>query len=289
MENLIVAICYDFDKTLSPKDMQEYGFIDKLGISPDDFWNEVGKVCLKYKADNATGYMFSMVEKYRQKNMTFTRQDLNNLGRNIELYQGVKDWFSRINEFGKVNGVTIEHYIISSGNKEILEATPIAKEFKEIYASSFIFDDDEKPVWPSQAVNYTNKTQYLFRINKGILDVNDNTINDSMKHENRRIPFKNIIYVGDSLTDVPCMRLTIKSGGNAIGVYDKNNSNLKPIMELLNNNRIDYFVPCDYTENSEIDKVVKEIILECKHKHNLELMSKSQKEELLSLQKNRNK
>ncbi len=289
MENLIVAICYDFDKTLSPKDMQEYGFIDKLGISPDDFWNEVGKVCLKYKADNATGYMFSMVEKYRQKNMTFTRQDLNNLGRNIELYQGVKDWFSRINEFGKVNGVTIEHYIISSGNKEILEATPIAKEFKEIYASSFIFDDDGKPVWPSQAVNYTNKTQYLFRINKGILDVNDNTINDSMKHENRRIPFKNIIYVGDSLTDVPCMRLTIKSGGNAIGVYDKNNSNLKPIMELLNNNRIDYFVPCDYTENSEIDKVVKEIILECKHKHNLELMSKSQKEELLSLQKNRNK
>ena len=289
MENLIVAICYDFDKTLSPKDMQEYGFIDKLGISPDDFWNEVGKVCLKYKADNATGYMFSMVEKYRQKNMTFTRQDLNNLGRNIELYQGVKDWFSRINEFGKVNGVTIEHYIISSGNKEILEATPIAKEFKEIYASSFIFDDDGKPVWPSQAVNYTNKTQYLFRINKGILDVNDNTINDSMKHENRRIPFKNINYVGDSLTDVPCMRLTIKSGGNAIGVYDKNNSNLKPIMELLNNNRIDYFVPCDYTENSEIDKVVKEIILECKHKHNLELMSKSQKEELLSLQKNRNK
>lgn len=286
MEELIVAICYDFDKTLSPKDMQEYGFIDKLGISPDEFWKEVGKACLKYKADNATGYMFQMVEKYRQNNLTFTREDLNNLGRNIELYNGVKDWFARINEFGRQNGIKIEHYIISSGNKEILEALPIAKEFKEIYASSFIFDDEGKPIWPSQAVNYTNKTQYLFRINKGILDVNDNTINDSMKHENRRIPFKNIIYVGDSLTDVPCMRLTIKSGGNAIGVYDKNSSNLKPIMELLNNNRIDYFVPCDYTENSEIDKVIKEIILECKHKHNLELMSKSQKIKLLQLQKN---
>lgn len=281
-EKLIVAICYDFDKTLSPKDMQEYGFIDKLGIPPEQFWQEVRNCCLKYKADNAAGYMFYMVEKYRQMNLTFTKKDLNELGKNIELYSGVSTWFDRINTFAKENDVILEHYIISSGNQEIIEASPIANEFKQIYASSFIFDDYGYPVWAGKAINYTNKTQYLFRINKGILDVTDNSVNNSMKQEERRIPFENIIYIGDSLTDVPCMRLTEKSGGNAIGVYDKEVSNKNAMLELLNNNRIKYFVEADYTKNSQMEKLVKELILNCKSRFNLKNMSKAQKQKLLS-------
>lgn len=283
MKELIVGICYDFDKTLSPKDMQEYGFIEKLGMPANEFWDEVRNTCVKYDADNAAGYMYYMVEKYRQKNMTFTRQDLNEIGKNIELYEGVKTWFKRINEFGKKHGVKVEHYIISSGNKEILEANPVAKEFTKIFASSFIFDDNGKPVWAGQALNYTNKTQFLYRINKGILDVTDNSVNDSMKEEERRIPFENMVYVGDSLTDVPCMRLTVKSGGNAIGVYDKKDTNFRSMLELLNNNRISYFVPADYTKDSQIEKVVEQIILQCKTKYILKNLSREQKKTLLEL------
>ena len=281
-EKLIVAICYDFDKTLSPKDMQEYGFIDKLGIPPEQFWQEVRNCCLKYEADNAAGYMFYMVEKYRQMNMTFTKQDLNKLGKNIELYEGVNTWFERINNFAKEHDVILEHYIISSGNQEIIEASPIAKEFKQIYASSFIFDAHGYPVWAGKAINYTNKTQYLFRINKGILDVTDNSVNNSMKAEERRIPFENMIYIGDSLTDVPCMRLIEKSGGNSIGVYDKQVSNKNAMLELLNNNRIKYFVEANYSKNSQMEKLVKELILNCKSRFNLKNMSNAQKQKLLS-------
>ena len=282
-KKLIVALCYDFDKTLSPKDMQEYGFIDKLGMPPDDFWNEVRACCIKNNADNAAGYMYYMVEKYRQNNLSFTRKDLNEIGKNIELYEGVKTWFKRINDFGLKNNVIIEHYIISSGNKEILEFSPIAKEFKKIYASSFIFDNEDHPVWAAQAVNYTNKTQFLFRINKGILDETDGSVNNKMQAEEKRIPFENIIYVGDSLTDVPCMRLVEKNNGYSIGVYDKNDTNFKAMLELLNNNRIKYFVKADYSKNSEIEKLVKEIILKCKHNYNLKCLSKQQKEEFLKL------
>ncbi len=289
MKELIVGICYDFDKTLSPKDMQEYGFIDKLGIPPDEFWKEVRNTCLKYQADGAAGYMYYMVEKYRQSNLSFTREDLNNLGKNIELFKGVKTWFKRINDFGQKNGIKVEHYIISSGNKEILEASPIAKEFTKIFASQFIFDDTGRPVWAGQALNYTNKTQFLFRINKGIMDVTDNSVNDSMKHEERRIPFENMIYVGDSLTDVPCMRLCVKSGGNAIGVYDKKDTNFKSMLELLSNNRIPYFVEADYSKGSEMENLVQQILMECKYKHNLKALSKQQKEELLKLKEQNDK
>lgn len=285
MQELIIGICYDFDRTLSPKDMQEYGFINKLGIPAEQFWKEVSECVKKHHADNATGYMYYMVEKYRKSNLTFTKDDLRQLGKNIELFQGVTDWFKRINRFGEENGVKVEHYIISSGNKEILEASPIAKEFKEIYASSFIFDDENHPVWPAQALNYTNKTQFLFRVNKGILDVNDHTVNNTMKHEERRIPFENMIYIGDSLTDVPCMRLTVKSGGNAIGVYSSDEPNYPAMLELLNNNRINYFVEADYREDSTIDRLVKKIIISCRDRDDLRKMSAKQKETLLNLQK----
>lgn len=280
----IVALCYDFDLTLSKKDMQEYGFIEKLGIPAEQFWQEVNKTCNEYKLDRVLGYMFQMVESYKQKNLRLIKQDLVDCGKTIELFDGVKTWFKRINDFGKKQGIVIEHYIISSGIKEIIEGSPIAKEFKEIYASNFIYDKNNMPIWPGQALNYTNKTQFLFRVNKGFLDTMDDRINDSMKHDNRRIPFKNLIYIGDSETDIPCMRLVVKNGGFAIGVY-RPNAKMKTMIELLDNNRINFFVPANYSKNSEIENLVKEIIFQIKHRTNIEEFSKQEKQEMIKLKK----
>ena len=279
----IIALCYDFDKTLSPKDMQEYGFISKLGISPNQFWSEVNECVKEYEADRATGYMYYMIKKYKECNLDFTKQDLEECGKLIDLYKGVDTWFKRINKFAKENDCIVEHYVISSGNKEILSSTKIAKEFTKIYASSYMWDETNHAIWPALAINYTNKTQFLYRINKGITDVTDDRVNDKMPQEDRRIPFKNIVYIGDSLTDIPCMRLTMKSGGYAIGVYKKGVTNIKAIMELLDNNRLDYFVEADYSKDSEIEKVIKQIILKIKAQTNLELMSKEQKAKLNNL------
>jgi hypothetical protein len=209
---------------------------------------------------------------------------LTNCGKIIELFDGVKTWFNRVNKFAESVGVEIEHYIISSGIKEMIEGSVIAKEFKEIYACEFMYDENNMPIWPARALNYTNKTQFLYRINKGYLNCMDDRVNDSMKEEIRRIPFKNMIYIGDSATDIPCMRLVFKSGGFAIGVY-RPNAKMKTMLELLDNNRINYFVPADYTKNSEIEKLVKEILQQIKHRSNLEEFSKQEKQELIKLKK----
>lgn len=277
----IIAICYDFDKTLSPKDMQEYGFIDKLGIAPEQFWSELAVFTLSNQMDNALSYMYFMIHKYKEKKLTLTRDDLTNLGKNIELFKGVKTWFKRINKFAENNDVILEHYIISSGVYEIILGTDIAKEFKAIFASRFIYNENNEPIWPGLALNYTNKTQFMYRINKGILDINDNSVNNSMPTEDRRIPFENMIYIGDSLTDVPCMRLCAKSGGAAIGVYTDSEKNNKTMIELATNNRINFFVPADYSETSELDITIKHLIQKIKHNSILKEISNTQKQKFL--------
>ena len=283
MNKPIVAICYDFDNTLSPKCMQEYGFISKLDISPTEFWEKSDEYIKKYNADSVTSYMYNMLKTYKEKNLVFTKKDLHDCGKQIDLYDGVDTWFKRINEFGKQNGVIVEHYIISTGNKEILEGTKIAKEFTEIYASSYMWNEKDEPIWPAMAINYTNKTQFLYRINKGISSVTDNTVNNKMPNEKKRIPLSNFIYIGDSSTDVPCMRLVVKHTGYAIGIYDPNSNHLDAIFELNDNNRIPYFVPANYNENSPMDILIKEIILKIKSESNLDQMSKKQKETINEL------
>lgn len=277
----MIAICYDFDKTLSPKDMQEYGFIDKLGISANQFWGELEAYRKLHKMDPALSFMYFMVHKYKECGLSLTQKELVDLGKNIELYKGVDTWFKRINDFAKSQDVELEHYIISSGNYEIISGTKIAKEFKEIFASRFIYNEKDEPIWPAIALNYTNKTQFLYRINKGIFDITDNSVNNCMSSEDRRIPFANMIYIGDSLTDVPCMRLVYKSGGAAIGVYNNKEKDNKTMIELATNNRINYFAEADYSKNSELENTVKDFILKIKYSTILERRSKDQKAKFL--------
>ena len=209
---------YDFDKTLTDKDMQDYGFIPSLGMTPEDFWRDCNKMAHEKKMDGILAMMYFMIERARGKSV-LTADTLKELGKDVNYYPGVTEWFDAVNEYGKSKGVVIEHYIISSGLKKIIEGTEIAKNFCEIFASEFVYDEYGVPYWPAVALNYTSKIQFLYRINKGIFDVSDDkNLNDSMEERNRRIPFCNMIYIGDGLTDVPSMKVTRLNGGHSIGV-----------------------------------------------------------------------
>lgn len=255
----IVALLYDFDKTLSTQDMQNYSFIPSLGLAPGDFWKIANDIGRRERMDSVLAYMYAMLREAERRGRPFTRGTLNRYGRNITFFPGVTDWFQRINRYGELLGVQAEHYIISSGLREIIEGSPIAGAFKEIFASEFLYDEEGRPVWPRLAVNFTAKTQFIYRINKGVLDVSDDrTLNDSMPDNSKRVPFTNMIYLGDGLSDVPCMKMMRAYGGQAIAVYQAVNK--AGVEQLLRQRRVDFIYPADYREGSDLEITVKNII-----------------------------
>ena len=255
----ILAICYDFDRTLSPEDMQAQGYIQSIGYDVADFWKESNSLAADNDMDQNLAYMYTMVTKARGR-LVFNKEILKADGAKIKLYPGVDTWFTRVNQYGQEKGITIEHYIISSGLKEMIEGTMVAKYFKKIYASSFYFDDVGVAVLPAQAVNYTNKTQYLFRIKKGILDINDQKVNDYFDPDKVVVPFRNMVYIGDSDTDIPCMKLVNSNGGYSIGVYDSETQDKTKVFKMLREHRIKYFAPADYREGSSLEGLIKNIV-----------------------------
>lgn len=270
----IIALCYDFDKTLSPKDMQEYGFIERLGMTAKDFWSKSNRLVEATGMDDILAYMYTMIREAEKREIFITEQDLHALGRNIVLFKGVDSWFDRINQIGVEKEVVIEHYIISSGIKEIIEGNKLAPCFRKIYASSFHYNHEGKVVWPKQAVNFTTKTQYLFQINK---NCNTDSVNNYMPDEDRRIPFNHFIYIGDSATDIPCMRLVKSSGGNSIGVYNPENAQAnRDVHKLIRENRINYYAVADYSAGSELEDIVTKIIIQIKAQQNLHQIARMQ-------------
>ncbi len=257
----VVAICYDFDKTLSPDDMQAQGYIQSVGYEVDAFWKESNGLAEDNEMDQNLAYMYTMLEK-AQGRVLFTKKTLEKCGAEVRLFPGVEEWFERIREYGKQKGVIIEHYIISSGLKEMIEGTSVAKKgaFEKIYASSFYYDEHGVAKWPAQVVNYTNKTQFLFRIEKGALDINDAGVNESYRLDELRVPFRNIVYIGDSDTDIPCMKLVNTYGGHSIGVYNAETKDKSKVYKMMRDNRIKYYAPADYSEGTELDILVKAII-----------------------------
>jgi len=255
----IIALMYDFDKTLSTTDMQNYSFIPSLGIETEAFWKESNALAEKEDMDGLLSYMYLMLKKAKHEDIAITRENFVKLGKGIEYYPGVEQWFDRINQYGKEHGVFIEHYVISSGLQEIIEGSSIYKQFKKTYACEFLYDVNKVAVWPKNVVNYTTKTQFLFRINKGVLDVYENNkLNTYTPESERRIPFRNMIYIGDGLTDVPCMKLVKVNGGQSIAVFKKRNK--ATAAKLMNENRVDFITEANYSENSELDSIVKTII-----------------------------
>lgn len=287
----VVAICYDFDKTLSPDDMQAQGFIQSVGYDVAEFWQESNGLAESNDMDQNLAYMFKMMDAAEGR-VLFTKDTLLDCGAKVRLFPGVEDWFRRIREYGERHGVIVEHYIISSGLKEMIEGTTIAGEFEKIYASSFFYNDKNVAKWPAQVVNYTNKTQFLFRIEKGVLDINDPGVNEAFAPEDIRVPFRNMIYIGDSDTDIPCMKLVNSYGGHSIGVYNTDTLDKTKVFKMMREGRIKYYAPADYSEGAQLDDLVKAIIdrtatnekleeihFQCK-KENIEADKQNSEEEL---------
>lgn len=258
-----VAILYDFDKTLCTKDMQEYSLIPSLGYqNPRDFWNEVTVLSKENKMDGICAYLYLLIEKFRETGNELKRSDFAKLGKSIVLYPGVETWFNRINEYGKSCDLEVEHYIISSGMKEIIDGSVIANQFRKIYACRYYYDKEGIAKWPAVIVNYTTKTQYIFRINKQILDENNNhDLNAFVKRKDRPIPFSRMIYIADGITDVPCMRLVKEYKGKSIAVYNPESEVSKDTAaQLIHDGRADFMSVADYRENKGMEQVVKLIL-----------------------------
>ena len=255
----IIAFLYDFDKTLCTTDMEDYAFIPSLGYTPAEFWGKANAFGWENRMDGLLAYMYTMIQECAAQNIKLDRAFLNHCGESIQLFPGVREWFARINAFGESLGVQVEHYVISSGLREIIEGSGIAQEFREIYACEFYYNENGDACWPKLDVNFTNKTQFVYRINKGILDVSrDKELNDSMPDDSKRIPFTNMIYIGDGLSDVPCMKMMRAYGGQAIAVYQA--SNRQGVEKLLADGRVDFIFPADYRADTELDRTVRDIL-----------------------------
>lgn len=257
MKKPIVAIVYDFDKTLCSEDMQNYSFIPALGMTPEEFWGATSTFSEKTNVERILSYMYMMIKLAKDKGINLTKEYLKELGKDIKFYPGVLTWFKRINEYGESLGIQVEHYLVSSGTKEIIDGCAIADQFKAIYGCEFLFGEDGLPIWPKLTINYTAKTQFIYRITKGVLDVTDDS-NVNKRINTKRVPFQNIVYLGDGMTDIPCMALVKESGGKSIAIYTKDSKD--KAMELYNENRVNFICKADYSSNSQLEKVIKLVI-----------------------------
>jgi hypothetical protein len=250
-----IALIYDFDGTLSPKPMQEYSFLPKIGEDPKAFWAESNKIAKEQGADPLITYMHLMYKKAKARGVRIDRGDLVKLGHDVELFAGVDEWFDAIADYVNIRteaqGVTVRHYLISSGLTEIIEGTSIFPRFHNVFASEYWFDAYDLP-YPKRVITDTGKTQYLFRINKGIEDLGE-SINHHMPEDQRPIPFANMIYFGDGDTDVPSMALMRKSGGHAIAVHPPGKSKTK-CLDLFKAGRVDFIAAADYRRGTELFK-----------------------------------
>lgn len=272
----IVALVYDFDGTLSPGNMQEFGFIEAVGKTVEEFWRISDSIAIGQDASNVLAYMKLMFDEAKRNGIKLRREDFMRFGKDIQLFDGVKEWFGLVNEYGRSKGVVVEHYINSSGLKEIIEGSPIASEFKHVFAGTFIYDENGEAEWPGVAVDYTTKTQFLFKINKGIFSSRDNKkVNASMSEDRKRVPFSHMIYFGDGDTDVPCMKIVSMFGGHSIAVYNPNNAKKKAAAsKLKRQGRVAFALPAKYTEDSQAFHIVSAIIDKIKADYELLRLSK---------------
>ncbi|MCR5041715.1 MAG: haloacid dehalogenase-like hydrolase [Clostridia bacterium] len=251
---------YDFDRTLCTRDMQEFSFIPSLGMSAGEFWGAANELSRREQADGILAYMYTMLREAAKAGRPIVRDELVRQGAELEFFPGVSDWFGRINRYAAAMGVTVEHYVLSSGLREIIEGSAISGEFTRIFASEFLYDERGYAVWPKTAVNYTSKTQFIYRINKGILDIsNDADLNRSTPEGERRVLFTNMLYIGDGLSDVPCMKMVEAYGGRSIALYWDGRQSVAD--DLLLHGRVSFREKADYSEGSGLETTVRNIIL----------------------------
>lgn len=268
-----VALVYDFDRTLSTSDMQDYGLIPSLGLNAEEFWPVANKWSADQQADQITGSMYYFTKMAKEKNIKLTKDFFKSCGKNVQYYKGVKTWFDRMNEFGKELGLEVEHYIISAGYYEILKGCSIYDKFNYLFACSFCYNDDGEAIWPARVVNSSAKTQCLSKINKGLKHTDDRAVNEFTPDTERPIPYRRMVYFGDGMTDIPSMKMVKERGGNSIAVYEPNNEKHKQTAnKLLKDGRVDFSIPADYSHGKELEKVVKVILEKVAKERELEIL-----------------
>lgn len=269
-----VAIAYDFDGTLAPGNMQEHEFLPDVGLTPNEFWSEVKRVAYQQQADEVLVYMNLMLQKARASGVSVRRADFKRRGKSVRLFPGVATWFGRINGYAAKRGVNVQHFLISSGNEEIVSGTRVAKEFDAIYASKYMFDANGAAEWPALAINYTTKTQFLFRINKGVKDITDNSsVNRYVGKSKRPVPFEHMVFIGDGATDIPCFRLVKEQGGLSIAVYPRRTRGGRArALQYKHDGRVHAIAPADYSRGGQLDRLVLTHIdaVQARHAHALQ-------------------
>ena len=265
MKPLKTALIYDFDGTLARGNMQEVSFIPSIGMDIGAFWAEAEALTQAADADGILMYMQLMLRHARDNGAPIMCETLAEQGREVALFEGLKDlsWFDRMNAFGAQYGLDIEHYIISAGLEEMIEGTPIRPALTHVFASHYVYDENGEAAWPAVGVNYTTKTQYLFRINKGVNNHWENErINHFIPDDDRRVPFDRMIFLGDGDTDVPTMKMMHTKGGFSIAVYDprSNEKDQKKVYSLISEDRVNFVAAADYREGTALDLIVKGLI-----------------------------
>jgi phosphoserine phosphatase len=252
-----IAIVYDFDGTLTPQPMQDYTVLPELGVEPARFWADVDAEAERTGGDPMLTYLRLLLERMHERGRPISRQALRRLGARIRYFPGVDSWYPRIADYlDQRGGVRLRNYILSAGQREILEGIAIRHHFARIFASEYFFDERGIATFPNRVVNDATKTQYLFRINKGIEDVR-HSINTHMPEDARPVPFSNMLYIGDGMTDVPGMTVTKKNGGYAAAVYRPDDADGRRVcQELLEAGRIDFHAPADFRAGSLLERRV---------------------------------
>lgn len=269
----IVALVYDFDGTLAPGNMQEFGLLEALGYNnPGDFWDLCDKLAKTNDAGSIAVVMYALQAEAKRAGIPFTRERLRKFGQEVRFFPGVIEWFDKINTYAEEIGVQVKHYINSSGVKEMVEGCAIAKHFEKIYACSYLYDTQGEACWPAVVVDYTKKTQFLFKISKGVLEVSDRVrVNEYMPEDERPVPFDRMIYLGDGETDVPCMRTVKAEGGYSFAVYGHEKKR-EVAQQLLSEGRVNFACEADYSENGEIMKIVRHILDKVKADYALDII-----------------
>lgn len=278
-----IALIYDFDGTLTPGNMQEYDFLEEVGITDQrEFWHQNDEDAIRNNASSILCGMQLILEKSRSARKPVKKGTFQKYGHGIEFYQGVEQWFSLINNFGKKEDLNIEHYIISSGLKEMIEGTSIAKYFKQIFACTFLYDENDIAYWPAVAVDFTTKVQFLWMINKGVTKISNNSdINKLVPDNERPVPFNHMIYLGDGFTDVPCMKLVKQNGGKSIAIYNPAGSLSTP-EGLIHDNRVNFICPGDYGKDGALHEIVKAIIRKIKYDHEFNQLERDNHNQFLT-------
>ena len=263
-----IAIIYDYDQTLSPTYMQDEALFPVFGINPSHFWQRCGELVREQGFDNELAYMKVLLDCLEMDRPTNAR--LRELGERLNFYKGLPEMFVEFQngllaEEHLELGISVEHYIVSSGLKPLIEGSRLAPYIRKIFGCEFAVDERDRITFPKRVISHTQKTQFLFRINKGMLEM-DEDVNDHMAPELRPVPFQNMVYVGDGPTDVPCFTVMRRNGGQAIAVYnpeDPTRASFKKCYQLCTHaDRVKNIAPSDFRQGSHLRLLLEEMVRE---------------------------